>query len=150
MDKANTSEYVCHVYTAHLYCVSIYYHNFLAELLTPAFSTLSVFQWKAMPSDTNGVESLNKCSIDKSKKSKSLESCLDLTYRQDKKMTYEHLFVHSGLPISFQKKTVETMKKCALRQNKARCKRILSQANEDEDDIGLKGDTCKNYVNKSS
>ena len=35
------------------------------------------------------------------------------------------------------------MKKCALRQNKARCKRILSQANEDEDDIGLKGDTCK-------
>ena len=91
---------------------------------------------------SNGVESLNKCSIDKSKKSKSLESCLDLTYRQDKKMSYEHLFVHSGLPISFQKKTVETMKKCALRQNKARCKRILSQAaNEDEDDIGLKGDT---------
>ena len=52
-----------------------------------------------MPSDKNGVESLNKCSIDKSKKPKSLESCLDLTLRQDKKVTYEHWFVHSGLPI---------------------------------------------------
>ena len=46
--------------------------------------------------------------------------------------------------LSFQKNTVETMKKCALRQNKAKCKRILSQAN---DNIGLKGDTCKNHVN---
>ena len=39
------------------------------------------------------------------------------------------------------------MKKCALRQNKARCKRILSQANEDEDNIGLTGGTCENHVN---
>ena len=45
---------------------------------------------------------------------------------------------------------METMKKCALRQNKARCKRILSQANEDEDNIGLKGDTCKNHVNNKT
>ena len=39
------------------------------------------------------------------------------------------------------------MKKCTLRQKKARCKRILSQANEDEDNIGLKGGTCENHVN---
>ena len=38
------------------------------------------------------------------------------------------------------------MKKCTLRQKKARCKRILSQANED-DNIGLKGGTCENHVN---
>ena len=78
-------------------------------MLSPAFSCADEFLWEAMPADTNGVESLNKSSIDKSNRSKTLESCLDFTYRQDKKMTFEHLFVYSGLPISFQKKTVESI-----------------------------------------
>jgi len=43
----------------------------------------------SMPSDTNGVESLNKCSIDHSKRSKSLKACLEFTYRQDKKTTLQ-------------------------------------------------------------
>ena len=108
---------------------------FNLEMLTPAFSTMSEFQWKAMPSDTNGVESLNKYSIDKSK---TLEACLDFSYRQDKKMTYEHLFVgYCSLPISFQRKTVETNKRSSSRQNKDWRKRILTQVNEDN--IGLKG-----------
>ena len=33
-------------------------------MLTPAFSGMSALQWMVMPSDTNGVESLNKCAID--------------------------------------------------------------------------------------
>lgn len=107
-------------------------------MLTPAFSEMSTFQWETMPSDTNGVESLNKCSIDHSKKSKALESCLEFTYRQDKKMTLEHLYAYSGLPISFQRKTTDTYKQRALRQNKARRKR-LANITESEDDVGLKG-----------
>ena len=103
-------------------------------MLTPAFSTANQLIWEAMPADTNGVESLNKCSIDKSNRAKTLESCLDFTYRQDKKMTLEHLFIYSGLPIS---KTTETIKNSTVRQNKARRKRILAQVNED--DVGLKG-----------
>ena len=54
-------------------------------MLSPAFSSMSAVQWSSMPSDTKGVESLNKVSIDHSKRSKSLESCLEFTYRQDKK-----------------------------------------------------------------
>ena len=61
-------------------------------MLTPAFSTANQLIWEAMPADTNGVESLNKCSIEKSNRAKTLESCLDFTYRQDKKMTLEHFF----------------------------------------------------------
>ena len=34
---------------------------------------MTTMQWASVPSDTNGVESLNKCSIDHSKRSK-LES----------------------------------------------------------------------------
>ena len=108
-------------------------------MLTPAFSTANQLIWEAMPADTNGAESLNKCSIEKSNRAKTLESCLDFTYRQDKKMTLEHLFTYSGLPISFQRKTTETIKNSTVRQNKARRKRILAQVNEDEDDVGLKG-----------
>ena len=114
-------------------------YSLFIEMLSPAFSCADEFLWEAMPADTNGVESLNKSSIDKSNRSKTLESCLDFTYRQDKKMTFEHLFVYSGLPISFQKKTVESIKRTTARQNKARRKRILAEVNEDEDDIGLKG-----------
>ena len=83
------------------------YPYFVTGMLAPAFTTMSRLQWETMPSDTNGVESLNKCSIDHSHKSKSLESCLEYTYRQDKKMSLEHLFAYSGLPISFQRKTLE-------------------------------------------
>ena len=107
-------------------------------MLSPAFTKMSTIQWQTMPSDTNGVESLNKCSIDHSNKSKALESCLEFTYRQDKKMTLEHLFAHSGLPISFQRKTVETYKQRSNRQNIARRKRLAS-ARESEDDVGLNG-----------
>ena len=99
---------------------------------------MSRLQWETMPADTNGVESLNKCSIDHSHKSKTLESCLEYTYRQDKKMSLEHLFAYSGLPIYFQGKTLEVYKQRAVRQNKARRKRLLN-LEESEDDIGLKG-----------
>ena len=54
-------------------------------MLSPAFTHMSTMQWSSMPSDTNGIESLNKCSIDHSKRSKSIESCLEFTYTQDKK-----------------------------------------------------------------
>ena len=107
-------------------------------MLTLAFTGMSALQWMTMPSDTNGVESLNKCAIDHTNKSKSLESCLEFTYRQDKKMTLEHLYAYSGLPISFQRKTTETYKQRAARQNKARRKR-LANTTETEDDVGLKG-----------
>ena len=107
-------------------------------MLTPAFSGMSALQWTVMPSDTNGVESLNKCAIDHTNKSKSLESCLEFTYRQDKKMTLEHLYAYNGLPISFQRKTIEMYKQRAVRQNKARRKR-LANTTEAEDDVGLKG-----------
>ena len=104
-------------------------------MLTPAHSRMSIDQWLRMPSDTNGVESLNKCSIDHSHRSKTLHSCVEYTYRQDKKATLEHLYAYSGLPLSFRRKTVDTMKRHAVRQNKARYKRTKP----DEDDIGLKG-----------
>ena len=76
-------------------------------MLSPAFSPMTTMQWASMPSDTNGVESLNKCSIDHSKKSKTLEARLEFTYRQDKKTTLEHLYAYSGLPLSFQCKTTD-------------------------------------------
>lgn len=107
-------------------------------MLSLAFSPMTTMRWASMPSDTNGVESLNKCSIDHSKRSKSLEACLEFTYRQDKKTTLEHLFAYSGLPLSFQRKTTESCRQRALKQNKARSKRVYS-AKSDEDDIGLKG-----------
>ena len=108
-------------------------------MLTPAFSEMSALQWTVMPSDTNGVESLNKCAIDHTNKSKFLESCLEFTYRQDKKMTLEHLYAYSsGSPISFQRKTTETYEQRAARQNKARRKR-LANTTETDDDVGLKG-----------
>lgn len=107
-------------------------------MLAPAFTTMNKLRWEVMPSDTNGVESLNKCSIDHTNKSKSLELCLEYTYRQDKKMTLEHLYAYSSLPISFQRKTLEVYKQRAARQNKARRKRMLS-LKEGEDDIALKG-----------
>ena len=52
------------------------------------------------PANTNDlatplVESLNKCSIDHSRRSKTLEACLEFTYRQDKKTTLEHLYVYT-------------------------------------------------------
>ena len=96
---------------------------------------MSTNQWFSMPSDTNGVESLNKCSIDHTHCSKTLYSCVEYTYRQDKKATLEHLYAYSGLPISFRRKTVDTMKHRALRQKKARYKNTPPL----EDDVGLKG-----------
>ena len=96
---------------------------------------MNIDQWLSMPSDTNGVESINKCSIDHSHQSKTLHSCVEYTYRQDKKATLEHLYAYSGLPISFWRKTVDSMKKCAVRQNKAR----YLKTKPSEDDIGLKG-----------
>ena len=107
-------------------------------MLILAFSGMNALQWTVMPSDTNRVESLNKCAIDHTNKSKSFESCLEFTYQQDKKMTLEHLYAYSGLPISFQRKTTETYKQCAARQNKA-CRKRLTNTTETEDDIGLKG-----------
>ena len=60
-------------------------------------------------------------------------------------MTLEHLYAYSGLPISFQRKTTETYKQRAARQNKARRKR-LANTTETEDDIGLKGSIhCNKY-----
>ena len=53
-------------------------------------------------------------------------------------MTLEHLYAYSGLPISFQRKTTETYKQRAARQNKARRKR-LANTTETDDDVGLKG-----------
>lgn len=108
------------------------------EMLAPAFTDMSTVQWGTMPSDTNGVESLNKCSIDHSNRSKTLEACLEFTYRLDKKTTLEHIYSYNGLPISFQRKTVQSCKERAARQNKARCKKTYSTATS-EDDIGLKG-----------
>jgi len=60
-----------------------------SEMLSPAFSPVITMQWASMPSDTNGVESLNKCSIDHSKRSKSLKAHLEFTYRQDNKTTWQ-------------------------------------------------------------
>ena len=57
-----------------------------------------------MPSDKNGVESLNKCSIGHSHWSETLYSCVEYTYQQDKKAMLEHLYAYSGLLISFQRK----------------------------------------------
>ena len=108
-------------------------------MLSPAFSSMSAVQWTSMPSDTNGVESLNKVSIDHSKRSKSLESCLEFTYRQDKKTTLEHLYAHSGLPLSFQRFTLEKCKQRAQRQKIARIRKQKVSCNQDEDDVGLKG-----------
>ena len=53
-------------------------------------------------------------------------------------MTLEHLYAYSVLPISFQRKTLDTYKQRAARQNKARRKRLLN-LEENEDDVGLKG-----------
>ena len=108
------------------------------EMFAPAFTDMSTVQWGTMPSDTNRVESLNKCLIDHSNRSKTLEACLEFTYRLDKKTTLEHIYSYSGLPISFQRKTVQSCKQRAARQNKARCKKTYSSATS-EDDIGLKG-----------
>lgn len=73
---------------------------------------------------------------------KSLRACVEYTYRQDKKASLEHLHAYRGLPISFHRKTVETMKRCAARQNKARYKKPQPC----EDDVGLKGEN-ENWVN---
>ena len=109
-------------------------------MLSPAFCHMSTMQWASMPSDTNGVEALNKCSIDHSKRTKSLEACLEYTYRQDKKTTLEHLFAYSGLPLSFQRMTLEKSKQRAKRQNKARSKATAAkERSDDDDDIGLNG-----------
>ena len=90
------------------------------------------------------IESLNKCSIDHSKRAKTLEACLEFTYRQDKKTTLEHLYAFSGLPVSFKRFTLE---KCKQRQNLARgklTKEKKTQLLDDDDDVGLKGmhNTC--------
>ncbi len=76
-----------------------------AEMLTPAYTDMSIRQWQTMPRDTNGVESLNKCSIDHSHRSKSLRACVEYAYRQDKKASLEHLYAYRGLPISFRRKS---------------------------------------------
>ena len=94
-------------------------------MLSPVFSPMMTMQWASMPSDTNGVESLNRCSIDHSKRSKTLEACLEFMYRQDKKTTLEHLYAYSGLPLSFQRKTTESCRQRALKQNKALSKGFL-------------------------
>ena len=112
-------------------------------MLTPAFSRISSDQWQSMPSDTNGVESINQCSIDHSHRSKTLQSCIEYTYRQDKKASLEHLYAYSGLPISFQRKTIATMKQCVVRQNKAR---YSKSGVTDDDDVGLKGIYTNNTV----
>lgn len=104
-------------------------------MLAPAHTQMSIDQWLSMPADTNGVEPINKCSIDHSHRSKTLHSCVEYTYRQDKKATLEHLYAYGGLPISFRRKTIDSMKKRADRQNMAR----YSKAKPSEDDIGLKG-----------
>ena len=110
-----------------------------SEMLSLAFSPMSPVEWTSMPADTNGVESLNKCSIDHSKRAKSLEACLEFTYRQDKKTTLEHLYAYSGLPLSFQRFTLEKCKQRASRQNKARYRAGKQNQHEDSDDVGLKG-----------
>ena len=113
-------------------------HHFCAiEMLAPAFTKMSTIQWGMMPSDTNGVESLNKCSIDHTNRSKTLQGCLEFTYRLDKKTTLEHIFSYSALPLSFQRKTIESCKNRGARQKKTRYKRGKSAALED--DVGLKG-----------
>lgn len=70
-------------------------------MLTPAYTNMSSHQWQTMPRDTNDVESLNKCSIDHSHRSKSLRACVEYTYKQDKnyKASLEHLHAYRGLPI---------------------------------------------------
>ena len=133
MFLATVAKYMYRVYAAGLGIDTI--HTFLTEMLTPAHSAMSINQWLSMPRDTNGVEALNKCSIDHSHRSKTLHSCVEFTYRQDKKATFEHLYAYSGLPISFRKKTVDTMRQRAARQNKARYRPKPA----DDDDIGLKG-----------
>ena len=58
---------------------------------------------------------------------KTLESCLlEYTYCQDTKMSLKHLFAYNGLPISFQRKTLEVYKQRVVRQNKSRRKRLLN------------------------
>ena len=133
MFLVTVAKYMYRVYAAGLGIDTI--HTFLTEMLTPAHSAMSINQWLSMPRDTNGVEALNKCSIDHSHRSKTLHSCVEFTYRQDKKATFEHLYAYSGLPISFRKKTVDTMRQRAARQNKARYRPKPA----DDDDIGLKG-----------
>ena len=109
-------------------------------MLSPAFSDIPQAQWSSMPSDTNGVEALNKCSIDHSKRAKTLEACLEFTYRQDKKMTLEHLYAFTGLPLSYKRCTIEKCKQRAKSQNKARCKKAQHKSKEQhDDDVGLKG-----------
>ena len=110
-------------------------------MLSPVFSDMSQTQWSSMPSDTNGVEALNKYFIDHSKRAKTLEACLEFTYCQDKKTTLEHLYAFTGLLLSYKRCTIEKCKLRAERQNKARCKMTQHKSKEqhDEDDVGLKG-----------
>ena len=106
-------------------------------MLTPTFTPMSVLQWEAMPSDTNRVESLNKCSIDHRNKCKTLESCLEDTYRQDKKMMLEHLYTWPTVasPCHFRgKHWIHTSNELLYRQNKAR-RRQLVNLEENEDDV---------------
>lgn len=110
-------------------------------MLTPAHSPMGVDQWLCMPRDTNGVEALNKCSIDHTHRSKTLYSCVEFTYRLDKKATFEHLHAYRGLPISFRRNTLVTMRQRAVRQNKARSK--PRDDGDDGDDVGLKGRLIK-------
>ena len=114
-------------------------------MLAHAFSNMSAIQWETIslvPRLSHArVESLNKCSIDivKSNCSKTFESCLEYTYRQDKKTTLEHLYASSGLPISYQRKILESCKQRAARQKKARNKAFAIANKHSEDNIGLKG-----------
>lgn len=115
------------------------------KMLSSAFTPMNDVQWGTMPSDTNGVESLNKCSIDKSNRSKTLEACVDFTYRLDKKATLEHLYAYSGLPLGFQRKTLANCKLRAARQNKARYNK---KGEKDEDAVGLRGKSCTSRKRK--
>ena len=108
-------------------------------MLTPAYTEICSTTWAIMPKDTNGVESLNKTSVRKDGSTKTLEAVLTHTYQQDRKVTLEHILVSSGLPVSFQWRTYEKIKKRRSAQNVARAKRA-AQNEVNPDDIGLKGE----------
>ena len=47
------------MYSSIVQCISLMIFT-TTEMLTPAFSGMSTFQWEVMPSDTDGVESFNR------------------------------------------------------------------------------------------
>lgn len=87
-------------------------------------------QFARLPSSTNAVESYNR--FGKSTHPLPLKEAMMATYKEDMVKAFEVIARNKGLPVSYEKQSVEARAHRADKQSKARLKRFTDMRDDPE------------------